>query len=123
MIFKQCFRLMRWADALQSQGADPSIKTEDYDPYLDPGMKLPIEVAIEEGDTRDKLKALEAKYSATQKEGRPHPDIGCWWTLYDYGLESIRKWATDYKHIYPGDTFTPTSIHISIACHWNAYVQ
>jgi hypothetical protein len=29
---------------LQSRGADPSIKTEDYDPYLNPGRKLPVEV-------------------------------------------------------------------------------
>ena len=29
---------------LQSRGADPSIKTEDYDPYLNPGRKLAVEV-------------------------------------------------------------------------------
>jgi hypothetical protein len=28
----------------QSRGADPSILTDDYDPYLDPGRKTPIQV-------------------------------------------------------------------------------
>ena len=27
-------------------GADPSIRTDDYDPYLDPGCKLPFEARI-----------------------------------------------------------------------------
>lgn len=31
--------------SLQSRGADPSIRTEDYDPYLNPGRKLPVEVS------------------------------------------------------------------------------
>jgi hypothetical protein len=47
----------------QSRGADPSIRTEDYDPYLNPGCKLPIEVALEEDEIRGKLKALEKKYA------------------------------------------------------------
>jgi [acyl-carrier-protein] S-malonyltransferase len=25
----------------------------------------------------------------------PHPDIGDWWTLYDYGPEAVRKWAKE----------------------------
>lgn len=29
---------------MQSRGADPSIRTENYDPYLNPGKKLPVEV-------------------------------------------------------------------------------
>ncbi len=29
----------------QSRGADPSIKTEDYDPYLNPGCKTPLEAS------------------------------------------------------------------------------
>ena len=29
----------------------------------------------------------------------PHPDIGDWWTLYDYGPEAVRKWA---KECVPG---------------------
>ncbi len=31
---------------MQSRGADPSIKTENYDPYLSPGRKLPVEVGL-----------------------------------------------------------------------------
>ena len=30
--------------AAQSRGADSSIKTEDYDPYLNPGPKTPLDV-------------------------------------------------------------------------------
>lgn len=33
----------------------------------------------------------------------PHPDISCWWTLYDYGLDTVKTWAKDYKHEYPGE--------------------
>ncbi len=33
---------------LQSRGADPSLLTEEYDPYLSPGRKLPVEVAAED---------------------------------------------------------------------------
>lgn len=87
---------------MQSKGADPSIRTEDYDPYLDPGCKLPIEVAIEEDDTRARLAGLEQKYAAVQKVRQPHPDIGCWWTLYDYGLEEVKRWPCGHKHVYPG---------------------
>lgn len=47
----------------QTRGADPSIRTENYDPYLSPGHKLPIEVALEEEELRAKLKALEKKYA------------------------------------------------------------
>jgi len=25
----------------------------------------------------------------------PHPDIGDWWTLYDYGPDAVRKWAKE----------------------------
>jgi [acyl-carrier-protein] S-malonyltransferase len=87
---------------LQSRGADPRIRTEDYDPYLDPGKKLPVEVAIEDEAIREKLLALEKKYASVPKVREPHPDIGCWWTLYDYGQETIAKWPKDYKHPYPG---------------------
>lgn len=31
----------------------------------------------------------------------PHPDIGDWWALYDYGLDTISKWPVDYKPVYP----------------------
>lgn len=84
---------------LLSRGADPSVRSEDYDPYLDPGRKTPVEVAQEE--VREALLALEAKYASVPKAPVPHPDVGCWWTLYDYGLERVREWAPDYVHPYP----------------------
>lgn len=87
---------------LQTKGADPSILTEDYDTYLDPGQKLAIDLAIDDDDTREKLKALDKKYSSVKKVRRPHVDIGCWWTLYDYGLPAIKTWAEDFKRNYPG---------------------
>ena len=34
---------------------------------------------------------------------QPHPDIGCWWTLYDYGLDKVKTWDKDYEHPYPGE--------------------
>ncbi|KAI7846366.1 hypothetical protein COHA_000078 [Chlorella ohadii] len=89
---------------LLSRGADPSLRTENYDPYLNPGRKLPVEVAIEEegeNGVRSKLLALEKKYAHVPKKGQPHPDIGCWWTVYDYGLETVRGWNPGYKHPYP----------------------
>lgn len=97
---------------LQSRGADPSIRTENYDAYLNPGKRTPVEEAIEEDGIRDKLRALEAKYASVQKTRQPNADIGCWWTLYDYGLDSVKKWATDHKHVYPG---TLLFIHADIA--------
>ncbi|PSC70866.1 malonyl -acyl carrier transacylase [Micractinium conductrix] len=88
---------------LLSRGADPSLKTEDYDPYLNPGCKLPVEVATEDdgGITRARLLDLEKKYADVPKARVPHPDIGCWWTLYDYGPERVKAWEPDYKHPYP----------------------
>jgi len=47
----------------QSRGADPSIRTENYDPYLSPGKKLPIEVALDDFEVRSKLRALEKTYA------------------------------------------------------------
>ena len=52
---------------LLSRGADPSLKTEDYDPYLNPGRKTPVEVATEDGDVRQKLVQLEKKYAKVKK--------------------------------------------------------
>lgn len=88
---------------IQSRGADPSIRTENFEPYLSPGRKLPIEVANEDGDTRNKLEVLEQLYAGTPKAKEPHPDIGCWWTLYDYGLDAVKTWAKEYKRVYPGE--------------------
>ena len=86
----------------QSRGADPDVLTENYDPYLDPGTKTPREVAIDDEETQDALAALEAKYAGVAKVRVPHTDIGCWWTLYDYGQEAISRWAASYLHPYPG---------------------
>lgn len=32
----------------------------------------------------------------------PHPDIGDWWALYDYGPETVASWPADYVPPYPG---------------------
>lgn len=58
----------------QSRGADPSIRTEDYDPYLNPGKKLAIEVALDEDEIRGKLKALDKKYAKVA----PHNHAPVW---------------------------------------------
>ena len=52
---------------VQSKGADPGLRTENYDPYLDPGCKTPRGVAIEDEETQDALEALEARYSSVPK--------------------------------------------------------
>ena len=86
---------------LQSRGADPTILSENFEPYLSPGKKSPVEVATEDEDVRDQLRALEKLYAGIPKSKEPHPDIGCWQTLYDYGQE-VKSWAKDYRHPYPG---------------------
>jgi hypothetical protein len=52
---------------LLSRGADPSVLSEDYDPYLSPGAKLPLDMAVEEGPTRQLLRDLETKYQGVKK--------------------------------------------------------
>lgn len=52
---------------LQSEGADPTIRSDEYDPYLKPGRHLPVDVALEEPELRKKILALEAKYKDTPK--------------------------------------------------------
>ena len=32
----------------QSRGADPTVPSEDYDPYLSPGRKLAVDMAVED---------------------------------------------------------------------------
>ena len=86
---------------LLSEGADPAIVTEDYDPYLNPGRKTPIEVAIKDGPTRDALRFLEEKYANVPKKPKPHADIGDWWALYDYGPEAVYGWPSDHEPDYP----------------------
>ena len=56
---------------------------------------------------RSKILALEEKYKDTPKKREPHPDIGEWWTIYDYGLDTVKSWAKDYKHPYPGNSWKP----------------
>lgn len=87
---------------LQSRGADPAILSENFEPYLSPGRKAPVEVAIEDEEVRCQLRALEKLYAKILKSREPHHDIGCWQTLYDYGPETVTSWARDYKHPYPG---------------------
>lgn len=48
----------------RSRGADPNVETEDYEPYLNPGRKTPIQIAQE--NMREKLAALEEKYKASR---------------------------------------------------------
>ena len=43
------------------------MRTEDYDPYLNPGHHLPIDIACEDETVRAKLLALDAKYAKTPK--------------------------------------------------------
>lgn len=88
---------------LLSRGADPSLKTEEYDPYLNPGRKTPIEVATEDDNVRETLKKLEKKYASVKKVREPHAMIGDWWTLYDYGLDEVREWKVDFKPSFPED--------------------
>lgn len=86
---------------LLSRGADPSILTEDYDPYLDPGPKTPQQVAADDPRIKAALQALEDKYASVPKAPRAHPDLGDWWALYDYGPEVVGGWPADYVHPYP----------------------
>ena len=96
---------------LLSEGADPATVTEDYDPYLNPGRKTPIEVAIKDGPTRDALRFLEEKYANVPKKPKPHADIGDWWALYDYGFDTVRKWPKDFQARFPhtGPRTTPSA--------------
>ena len=48
------------------------------------------------------LKSNHAGALQVKKVREPHADIGCWWTLYDYGLEAVKAWPKDYMHPYPG---------------------
>ncbi|MEW5315467.1 MAG: hypothetical protein WDW38_006893 [Sanguina aurantia] len=86
---------------LLSRGADPSILSDEIDAYLDPTCKTPAQFAAEDHPVRETLAALEVKYAGTPKVRQPHPDIGDWWAVYDYGLETVKGWALDYRHSYP----------------------
>jgi hypothetical protein len=56
---------------LQSRGADPSICSEDYEPYLNPGKKIPADMVADDTQTRQALLELEAKYAHVQKVSIP----------------------------------------------------
>lgn len=82
-----------------------------------------MDLAVEEPATWQLLLDLEAKYTGVEKVRRqgaqeafgvwltvfrlrtqarqPHPDIGDWWTLYDYGIQAVKAWPVDYQHPYP----------------------
>eukprot|EP00210_Caulerpa_lentillifera_P007207 g6896.t1 len=85
---------------LLSRGADPELESDVVDPYLDPVRKRPHEMCNDEV-VREHLVKLNEKYRTVAKSPESHPDIGCWWTLYDYGLEVVKTWNKDYKHPYP----------------------
>ena len=103
---------------LLSEGADPKIKSEDYDPYLNPGKKTPIEVAISDDVVRGRITALEEKYAHVTKKPEPHPDIGEWWTLYDYGPDVVSKWPKDYIPDYPEER--RRARHVAEKKQWKA---
>ena len=48
---------------LLSEGADPSIESEDYDPYLDPGRKTPVALTKKDPEVHDTLVELVEKYA------------------------------------------------------------
>ena len=73
-------------------------------PHLILSLNLQVAVDDDGGAIRGKLLGLEKKYAGVAKKAQPHPDLGCWWTLYDYGLESVKAWDRTYKHPYPGVT-------------------
>lgn len=87
---------------LLSRGADPSIMSHATNDYLNPGRSKAIDLIVDDGGvTRNKIKALEDKYVDLPKVRVPHPDIGDWCTLYDYGLDEVKSWPADYEPRYP----------------------
>ena len=129
----------------QSEGANPAILSNDYDPYLRPGRHAPADLVIhpEVRLRRDLFASPPLTHAAAGAQARagagsalcarakgvprrgphytqlrarcrhrrlidllwclprsmqvpePHPDIGDWWTLYDYGLDAVRKWPKE----------------------------
>jgi len=88
---------------LLSEGADPRIESEDYDPYLDPGRKTPTALAGKDPEVREKLEELVEKYAHVEKRPEPHRCLGDWWTLYDYGFDEVRAWPKDFEKEFPED--------------------
>jgi [acyl-carrier-protein] S-malonyltransferase len=88
---------MELYEYLLTEGADPTIRTNDYDPYLNPGLKTSIQVAIDDEEIRGKLIALHEKYAHVPKRPEPHKDLSDWWACYDYGFDTVRKWPKDFQ--------------------------
>ena len=88
-------------DYLLSRGADPNVKTRNFDPYLDPGRKTALDVCVDDEAIRGRLRELIERHAGAERRPVPHRDIGCWWTLYDFGLETVRSWGADHRHPYP----------------------
>ena len=88
---------------LLSEGADPSIKTNDFDPYLNPGPKTPCELVAQDVEVYEKLCELVEKYAHVPKKPQPNGSIGDWWALYDYGLDTVKTWPYDFRKEFPED--------------------
>jgi len=88
---------------LLSEGADPNVKTTDYDPYLNPGMKTPCELVADDVEVHEKLVELVQKYAHVPKKPQPNESIGDWWALYDYGLDEIKTWPFGFQKEFPED--------------------
>jgi [acyl-carrier-protein] S-malonyltransferase len=88
---------------LLSEGADPAIECEDYDPYLNPGRKTPARLVDKDVEVRERIEELIEKYAHVEKRAEPHPALSDWWALYDYGLDEVRTWAKDFKKTFPED--------------------
>ena len=52
--------------------------SEDFDKYLNPGKKTPIDMCEKES-LKKKISALEKKYDHIPKEKVPHEDVGDWY--------------------------------------------
>tara|TARA_B100001142_G_scaffold29952_1_gene26609 strand:- start:188 stop:607 length:420 start_codon:yes stop_codon:yes gene_type:complete len=102
---------MELYEYLLTEGADPTIRTNDYDPYLNPGLKTSIQVAIDDEEIRGKLIALHEKYAHVPKRPEPHKDLSDWWACYDYGFDTVRKWPKDFQARFPhaGPRTTPSA--------------
>lgn len=82
-------------------GADPTIRSNNFSPYLQPGRHLPVDLAPDVGTTKSTLHELNRMYEDKPKAGQPNPFICDWWALYDYGLEEIIQWPADYSPVFP----------------------
>jgi [acyl-carrier-protein] S-malonyltransferase len=88
---------------LLSEGADPSIQSEDYDPYLNPGPKTPLQLVENDPEVHARLVELVEQYAHVEKKPQPNPALSDWWALYDYGYDEVRTWPKDFVKEYPED--------------------